>query len=105
MNKATMDKKITKIEQNVAAQAIIPPLKVYFFMQGREVESEAEGREINRLFFQWAERVVKALESKSITLEQVLDEIPEPYRTGVIDALLEQVAKEKQITTLDKGKE
>jgi hypothetical protein len=83
-----MDKKITQIEQNIAAQAIIPPPKVFSYMEGKEVVSEEEGLEIKRLFFEWAELVVKALKSKSVTFEQVLDEIPEPYRTGLVEALI-----------------
>ena len=88
MNRTTMCKKIQKIEKNVAAQAIIPPPMVFFYMQGKEVESEEEGREIKRLFFEWSERVVRALKSKSVTFKQVLDEIPEPYRTGLVEALI-----------------
>ena len=101
MNKATMGKKITQIEKKIAGQAIIPPPKVFFFMQGKEVGSEEEGREINSLFFQWAEGVTKLLKSKSVTLNQVLDEIPEPYRSGVIEGLVKQIDEEKHLNKTD----
>jgi hypothetical protein len=70
-------------------------------MQGKEVESEEEGREINSLFFRWSERVVRALKTKSVTLEQILREIPEPYRSGVIEALVKQIDEEKHRNKTD----
>lgn len=94
MNKTTMDKKITQIEQNVAAQAIIPPPKLFDCMRGREDDSESGDREISRLFFQWAERVAKALESRAVTLKQVMDEIPEPFRSEFRAALLKKIDEE-----------
>jgi len=61
MNKATMDKKITQIEKNIAAQAIIPPPKLYLSMQGKGGKSEQEVREINKLYLQWIKRVEREI--------------------------------------------
>lgn len=101
MNKATMDKKIRQIERSVAAQAIIPPPKVFFFMQGREVESEAEGREIHKLYLQWIKRVERAIKSNSITLKQLLDTLPEPWKSAFIETLVKQIDEEKHISKTD----
>jgi len=54
-----------------------------------------ERRRIIQIFNEWAARSTQALKRKSVTLQEVLDVIPEPYKTGVIEALIKQVAKEK----------
>lgn len=97
MNKATMDKKITQIEQNIAAQAIIPPPKLYLSMQGKGGKSEQEVREINKLYLQWIKRVERAVKSNSITLEQLLNTLPEPWRSNFIDALVRQTDRKKPL--------
>jgi hypothetical protein len=101
LNRTTISKKIQKIEKNVAAKAIIPPPKVFFFMQGREVESEAEGREINKLYLQWIKRVEKAIKSNSITLKQLLDTLPEPWKSAFIETLVKQIDEEKHLNKTD----
>ena len=101
MNKATMDKKITQIERNVSAQAIIPPPKLYLSMQGKGGKSEQEVCEINKLYLQWIKKVERAVKSNSITLEQLLDTLPEPWRSGFIDALVRQIDQEKRLNKTD----
>ena len=101
MNKTTMDKKITQIERKVAAQAIIPPRKLYLSMQGKGGKSEQEVREINQLYLQWIKRVERAVKSNSITLEQLLDILPEPWRSGFIDALTRKIDREKGLNETD----
>ena len=101
MDRRTMDKKIVKLEKNVAAQAIIPPQKVYDYMKGwgskKVVESKAERQEINRLFFEWAQRTCELLKSKAVSLSQVLDVIPKsPWRSAFIEALVKGVDEAKR---------
>jgi hypothetical protein len=99
MNKATMDRKITQIEKDVAAQAIIPPKKLYDHMKtyGRNITiTKAEYEEINRLFHEWSTTVCTLAKSKLITINQLLDVIPEPWKTAFIKDLIRGVDESKR---------
>lgn len=92
MNRGTMEKKITKIEKKLAIQDITPSPKLYLIMRGKKAENEEEAHEIRRLYLQWVERVGKAFKSKRVTLEQVLDSTPEPFRSGIVIALRKRIS-------------
>ncbi len=102
MNKSKLDEKIKKIEQVVAAQSIIPPQKVFNYMSGETVEGEAERQEVTRLFYEWEQRTCELLREGLITINQLLDVIPEPWRSNFIDALVRQTDREKSLNKIER---
>ena len=104
MNKTSMDKKVRQIEKTVALQSIRPPRKLYDHMKtySRNITiTKAEYEEISRLFHEWSTTVCTLAKSKLITINQLLDVIPEPWRSGFIDALARKIDREKGLNETD----
>ena len=74
----------------------MPPSEIVPYLKGKEfeIESMEERRRIVKMYNEWAARLAEALKRKSITLQEALDVIPEPFRTGVIESLIKIVDKE-----------
>jgi uncharacterized protein (DUF58 family) len=85
------------IDQKFIREAIAPPAELVPYLKGKKFETETveERRRIIQISHEWAARLAQALKRKSVTLQEVLDVIPEPYRTGVIEALIKYDAKRK----------
>jgi len=86
------DNLLGSINEKFALEIIKPPQKLYDHMKGKVVESETENQEINRLFSEWMDRTLELLRSKAVTLNQLFDVVPDPWRSGLIKDLKEWIA-------------
>jgi hypothetical protein len=68
----------------------MPPSELVPYLKGEktEIESVEERSRIVKMYHEWAARVAEALKRKSVTPQEALDIIPEPFRTAVIEALI-----------------
>ncbi|MDI6688623.1 MAG: hypothetical protein QME06_10445 [Desulfobacterales bacterium] len=68
-------------------------------MQGKKFETEEEGAKIQQIYDGWTARIERTLgREKDATqqgkiLQEILNSLPEPYRAGVMEALMKSAAK------------
>ena len=98
----TMDAKITKLEQESDRMAIVPPTELTHYLQGKKPETEDESIKILQIHDAWVARIKRVLSrAKDATqqgkiLQEILNGLPEPYRAGVVEALMKLAAKRKE---------
>ena len=76
-----------------------PPAELVPYMQGKKAETEEEGAKIQQIYDGWTARTGRALgRAKDATqqggiLQEILNGLPEPFKTGVVEALRKLAAK------------
>lgn len=76
-----------------------PPAEIIPYMQRKKAETEEEGAKIRQIYDGWTARTARALgRAKDATqqleiLQEILNGLPEPYRAGVVEALMKLAAK------------
>lgn len=89
----TMDAKITKLELEADRMAIVTPTELIPYMQGKEPESEKEGKRIRQIYDAWTARIIRLLDRTKDSAEQlefaqeILKSLPETYRASVMKEL------------------
>jgi hypothetical protein len=98
-----MDAKITKLEREADSMAIVPPTELIPYLQGKKPETEKESKKIRQIHDGWLARILRALgrAKKDATqqgkiLQEILNGLPEPYRTGVAEELKKLAVKGKK---------
>ena len=97
----TMDAKITKLEREADRMAIVTPTELIPYMQGKKFETEEEGIKIQQIWDAWLARTARAFDrTKDATqqqelLQKILNSMPEPYKTGVVDAIKRRAGEVK----------
>ena len=96
------DDLLSSIDQEYLGKSIAPPAELVPYMRGEKAEAEEEGTKIQQIYDGWTARIERALgRAKDATqqgeiLQEILNGLPEPYRAGVVKALVKLAAKGKE---------
>ena len=89
------DDLLSSIDQEYCGKSIALPAELVSYVQGLKIKSEEEGSEMRQLYDAWTARILRALgrAKKDATqqreiLQEILNSLPEPYKTEVIEALI-----------------
>lgn len=98
----TMDAKITKLERESDRMAIVPPTELTHYLQGKKAETEEENIKILQIYDRWLAKIKRVLSRATDASQQekivreILNSLPEPWRTRVVEALRKLAAKRKE---------
>ena len=88
------DDLLSSIDQEYRGKSMAPPAELVSYVQGGKIEAEEEGSEMRQLYDAWTARIERALgkakdsaQQREI-LQEILNSLPEPYKTEVIEALI-----------------
>ena len=96
------DDLLSSIDQEYLGKSMAPPAELVAYLQGKKPETEEEGKKIRQIHDGWTARTMRALgRAKDATqqgkiLQEILNGLPEPYRTGVVVALKKLVVEGKK---------
>ena len=88
------DDLLSSIDQEYLGKSMVPPAELVPYMQGKKAETEEEGKKIQQIYDGWTARTARALgRAKDVTqqgkiLQEILNGLPEPFKTGVTKALI-----------------
>ena len=88
------DDLLSSIDQEYLGKSIAPPAELVPYMRGEKAEAEEEGTKIQQIYDGWIARIERALgRAKDATqqgeiLQEILNSLPEPFKTNVIEAII-----------------
>jgi hypothetical protein len=89
------------IDQEYLGKSIVVPAELVPYMRGKKFETEEESIKILQIYDGWTARIERTLgREKDATqqgkiVQEILNSLPEPYKTGVVEALKKLAAKGK----------
>ena len=83
------------LNQRFGAEAIKPPAELLTYLAGKKFESEEKSRRVQEIYNDWMPTVDRAVRMGTVTLKEILNVLPEPFKTDVIEALTKLIAKDK----------
>ena len=94
------DDLLSSIDQEYYGKSIAPPAELVPYMRGEKIETEEEGCKIRQIYDEWLARITRVLgmakkdgAQQGKILQEILNGLPEPYKTGVVGALTKSAAK------------
>ena len=88
------DDLLISIDQEYCGETVAPPAELIPYLKGEKFDTEEEGTKIMQIYNLWTARLGRALgRTKDATqhvkiLQEILNGLPEPYKTGVTKALI-----------------
>ena len=96
------DDLLSSIDQEYLGKSMAPPAELVPYMRGKKAETKEEGSKIQQIHDGWTARIERALgRAKDTTqqgkiLQEILNGLPEPFRAGVVKALMKLAVKGKK---------
>ena len=97
------DDLLSSIDQEYLGKSMAAPAEIIPYLQGKEAETEEEGKKIQQIYDRWTARTLRALgrAKKDATqqgkiLQEILNGLPEPHRTGVVVAPMKLAVEGKK---------
>lgn len=88
------DDLLSSIDQEYLGKSIAPPAELVPYMRGEKALAGEEGTKIRQIYDRWTARTARALgRAKDATqqgkiLQEILNGLPEPFKTNVREALI-----------------
>ena len=88
------DDLLSSIDQEYCGKTIVPSAELVSYVQGRKIETEEEGSKVRQMYDGWWARIERALggakdaAQQGEILQEILNSLPEPFKTDVIEAII-----------------